>query len=108
MTGIERKSSIENNEKFPHLWKMPPEIKSITDLNPHDVDSKHLSFLDDHLEWLQTQFPDIAEEIDKTREKIKIAMSGAKNIVSWEAMQAANNPEYKNFKREYRSLDDVV
>ena len=93
--------NIENNtEKFPHLWKMPPEIKSITNLNPHDVDSKHLWFLDEHLEWLQNQFPAISQEIQQTREKIRIAMWLKPNI-SWEVMQSANNP---NYKREYRRV----
>ena len=93
-------NKFETLEKFPHLWKMPPEIKEITELNPWDVDWKHLSVLDNHLKWLCLKFPEICNEINNTREKIKVAMWLSPKI-SWEVMQAANNPYYE---REYGSV----
>ena len=87
-------------EKFPHLWKMPPNIETLTNLEPTEVQNEHLKVLDDHLWWLQKQFPNIADEIRNTREKIQIAMWLKPNI-SWEIMQAANNPDYK---RKYRGV----
>ena len=90
----------KSEEKFPHLWKMPPEIKAITKLNPHDVSKNHLWFLDEHLEWLQIKFPDISTEIEETRAKIRIAMWLEPNI-SKEVLIAANDPDYK---RQYRSV----
>jgi len=87
-------------EKFPHLWKMPPEIEKITRINPDNVDWKHLSVLDNHLKWLCLKFPEISNEIKNTREKIAKAMWLSSNI-SWEVMQAANNPDYK---REFRKV----
>ena len=96
-------NSNERQESFSHLWKMPPKIETITNIDPKDVKSEHLWFLDSHLKWLQVQFPDIAKEIDITRKKIKIAMWLWANMVPLEIMESANNPEYKN--REYRSLD---
>ncbi len=99
-------------DKFPHLGEIPPEIKNITDLNPNDVKPEHLWFLDEHLVWLQIKFPGIANEIKTTREKIKIAMSGKINFVTWETMKAAIDDKYKeqalNIKntnnREFRSI----
>ena len=94
------REEFKYTEKFPHLDTMPPKISSIMGLKPQDVSDKHLWFLDSHLEWLQEQFPEIAKEIQSTREKIKLAM-WLKVNVAWEAMQAANN---KNYKRKYRRV----
>jgi len=87
-----------SSEIFPHLWEIPPEIKSITWLNPSEVSNEHLSVLDNHLKWLEKQFPTIASEIKESRNKISKILWLEYNF-SWEVMQAANDPDYwKNIK----------
>jgi len=90
----------KSTEKFSHLWKMPPEVSKIIEIDPKEIDNEHLWFLDGHLSSLQENFPDISEEIQETRNKIARAMWFEVNV-SWEVMQAANNRDYK---REYRSV----
>lgn len=100
-----KNNSEAENTSFPHLWEILPGIKSITELDPNDVNSEHLWFLDDHLQWLQIKFPEIYKEIASTREKLQIAMSSPKSFVSWESMKAANNEKYSQV-REYRSVGE--
>jgi len=97
---MKRNEFETSQEKFTHLWKMPPHIESITNLDPRDVGTEHLEVLDWHLESLQWAFPEIANEIQETREKISAVMWLKFNI-SWEVMQAANNPAYR---RQYRKV----
>jgi hypothetical protein len=96
-------NKIEAKKDFWHLWKIPPKVESIINIDPEDINSEHLCFLDSHLEGLLEQFPDIFNEISKIREDIKKAMLPCKNFIPWETMKAANNPNYRT--REYRPIE---
>ena len=85
-------------DKFPHLGNIPPKIELITNLDMHDVKTEHLWKLDEHLWGLQKEFPSIANEIETTRAKIRIAMWLEPNI-SKEVFVVSNNI---NYDREYR------
>ena len=93
------KEKFEIHEKFSHLWKMSPEVSKIIDINPSDVDDKQLWFLDGHLEWLQIKFPEISQEIDITRWKIKLAMwlkpNNIPEILNSSKDNYSNNREYR-------------
>ena len=95
------KTEAKNN--FLHLCKIPPKVEAITNIEPKDIGSEHLCFLDSHLEGLLTQFPNISNEISEIREKVQLAMLSSKDFTSWETMKAANDPDYRT--REYRPIE---
>ena len=89
-------------DKFSYLDKMDPSVKSILDLNVSQVSDKHLWVLRDNMEnHAQNSDPEVSEAAKWVISKIDLIIwKTNRNFVSWEVMQAANNPEYvREFRR---------
>ncbi len=62
-------------ENLDFLWKMPPTVEAILNIQPENVEDKHLASLDKHLVDLCCDFPNLAEAIWEIRGKIAILTS---------------------------------
>jgi len=90
-------------EKFAHLDEVYPSVKWILSLNVAEVSDKHLWVLRDNMEnHAKNSDPEVRDAANLVIEKIDIIIwKTNRNFVSWEVMEAANNP---NYRREFRSV----
>ncbi len=92
-------TKFETQNKFIHLWDIPPNINSILALDLSSIWKKHLFVLDKHFAGLLEQFPELAKEILNIREKIA-NIANLKVDIKQEVIQASNNSWYYEINKE--------